>query len=244
MLQTSYIRERTTVLSKAQPVHEMEQKAVILRLRWYALRMNDLLEEKFGIRSAQDSGQFEGKFLLAMPNMDSSFFERSIIYLCAHSEDGAMGFQVNKSAKMTVKELIKSTDLGEQTKLVDDATSIDTELVRNGGPVDEHRGFVLHSGDYESDATIPISDMVYLTSNIQILRSIALGIGPKKFAVALGYSGWGAGQLEQEIADNVWLTVDADPEFLFDHAHEGKYERMLSLMGISSMNFISEAGHA
>ncbi len=206
--------------------------------------MNDLLEEKFGIRSAQGAGQFEGKFLLAMPNMDSEVFERSIIYLCAHSDDGAMGFQVNKSARMTVKELIKSTDLGKQGKLVEEVKSIDSELVRNGGPVDEHRGFVLHSGDYESDATIPISDSVYLTSNIQILRSIALGMGPKKSAVSLGYSGWGPGQLEQEIAENIWLTVDADPEFLFDHAHEAKYERMLSLMGISSVNFISEAGHA
>ena len=206
--------------------------------------MDDLIEEKFGIRGADKSGQFEGKFLLAMPNMGSDVFERSIIYVCAHSFDGAMGFQVNKSAKITVSELIKSTELGDKESISIKSSSMVSNMVRNGGPVDEHRGFVLHSKDYDSDATIPISDSIYLTSNIQILRSIATGVGPSKVAVALGYSGWGPGQLEQEIADNAWLTVDADPEILFDQRHEGKYERLLAIMGISSANFIAEAGNA
>lgn len=213
-------------------------------MRCYAFRMDEVFEEKFGIRGADKSGQFEGKFLLAMPNMGSDVFERSIIYVCAHSFDGAMGFQVNKSARMTVSELIKSTELGEQESLAIKKSSMASNMVRNGGPVDEHRGFVLHSRDYDSDATIPISDSVYLTSNIQILRSIATGEGPRKVAVALGYSGWGPGQLEQEIADNAWLTVDADPEILFDHHHENKYDRLLAGMGISSANFIAEAGNA
>lgn len=206
--------------------------------------MDDLIAEKFGIKRTDQTGQFEGKFLVAMPNMGSNFFERSIIYICAHSHDGAMGFQVNKCAKMTISELIKSTELGGNEKLVARSSQIASDMVRNGGPVDEHRGFVLHSEDYDSDATIPISDTIYLTSNVQILRSIAKGNGPEKIAVALGYSGWGPGQLEQEIADNSWLTVDADPEILFDHCHENKYERLLAIMGISSANFIAEAGNA
>jgi putative transcriptional regulator len=206
--------------------------------------MDEVFDEKFEWRGADKSGQFEGKFLLAMPNMGSDVFERSIIYICAHSFDGAMGFQVNKSTRMTVSELIKSTELGDQGSLAIKSSSMASNMVRNGGPVDEHRGFVLHSRDYDSDATIPISDSVYLTSNIQILRSIATGEGPRKVAVALGYSGWGPGQLEQEIADNAWLTVDADPEILFDQHHENKYERLLAAMGISSANFIAEAGNA
>lgn len=231
-------------MSSVDALETIQQKTVLLSLRCYDFEMDDLFEEKFGIRGTDKSGQFEGKFLLAMPNMGSDIFERSIIYVCAHSFDGAMGFQVNKSARMTVSELIKSTELGEKECLTMKSSALASNMVRNGGPVDEHRGFVLHSHDYDSEATIPISESIYLTSNIQILRSIATGDGPRKVAVALGYSGWGPGQLEQEIADNAWLTVDADPEILFDHNHDDKYDRLLAVMGISSANFIAEAGNA
>ncbi|KPB01162.1 YqgE/AlgH family protein [Ahrensia marina] len=191
-----------------------------------------------------ESGQFEGKFLLAMPTLETSLFDRSIIYICAHSHDGAMGFQVNKSSDMTIKELIGKTDIAQDTRFVAKNSAAVSNFVRNGGPVDEHRGFVLHSGDYHSDTTIPISENVYLTSNIEILRSIMNGTGPSRVVVSLGYAGWGPGQLEQEVADNAWLTLDADPEVIFDQRHEGKYERMLVAMGITPAHFIAEAGSA
>lgn len=194
--------------------------------------------------SGGKSGQFEGKFLLAMPTLEASPFDRSIIYICAHSHDGAMGFQVNKSFDMTIKELIAKTDIADEPNFKNESSATSSRYVRNGGPVDEHRGFVLHSDDYHCVTTIPISEDVYLTSNIEILRAIMNGTGPSRLAVSLGYAGWGPGQLEQEVADNAWLTLDADPEIVFEPRHEGKYERMLFALGISPAHFIAEAGSA
>lgn len=206
--------------------------------------MKDLLFDKASGTKTKQNSQFEGKFLVAMPNMNCDVFHRSIIYICAHSNEGAMGFQVNKSGKMTLRDLIKSTDLGAKDAIKVKSKGSASALVRDGGPVDEHRGFVLHSADYDSDATIPISDKVYLTSNLQILRSIAEGIGPNQTAIALGYAGWGPGQLEDEFADNAWLSVEADPQLVFEPSNDGKYERMLATIGINEANFVSEAGHA
>lgn len=201
--------------------------------------MDNLVSDK-----GEETGQFEGKFLLAMPTLEASIFDRSIIYMCAHSHDGAMGFQVNKPCDMTIKELISKTDIGQETKSISKSSAVTSDLVRYGGPVDEHRGFVLHSGDYHCDTTIPICEHVYLTSNIEILRSIMHGEGPSRLAVSLGYAGWGPGQLEQEVADNAWLTLDADIDVVFDPRHEGKYERMLVAMGITPAHFIAQAGSA
>ena len=116
--------------------------------------------------------------------------------------------------------------------------------MRVGGPVDEHRGFVLHSRDYAVDATIPMSDAVYLTSTTEILRSIVTGHGPQKAAITLGYAGWGAGQLEREIQDNAWLTVDADPAMVFDHDNDHKYAALMAGLGIDAANFVAEGGRA
>ena len=206
--------------------------------------MKDMLSEKISGKNAHETGQFEGKFLIAMPNLDCGVFSRSIIFICAHSAEGAMGFQVNKSGQMTLSELIKSSELGAKGSIKIDKSRLDPARIRDGGPVDDHRGFVLHSADYDSDSTIPISESVYLTSNLQILRSIAEGVGPERKAIALGYAGWGPGQLEEEFAENSWLCVEADPEIVFEPANDGKYERALAQIGIKDANFVTEAGHA
>ena len=190
------------------------------------------------------TGQFEGRFLVAMPGMNTSIFAESVVYLCAHSDEGAMGFLLNKPATITFSELIGHTEFGKAMAL--DTVSVDRAAgpVRIGGPVDEHRGFVLHSGDYSIDTTIPVSEAIYLTSTVEILKSIIAGRGPRKAAVALGYAGWGAGQLEREIRDNAWLTMEADPDIVFAHNNDEKYSALINRLGIGAANFIPEGGRA
>lgn len=201
----------------------------------------ELLRNRSGI---SPHGHLEGRFLVAMPGLEASYFNNSVVYVCAHNADGAMGFIVNKPATISVGELMTHTGIPYPANR-DKAGMIDTlGPIRAGGPVDEHRGFVLHSDDYCAGSTIPISEHVFLTSTLQILRSIAAGNGPKRAAVALGYAGWGAGQLEREIRDNCWLTFDEDPEVVFDHNNDAKYGALIARLGISRANFIPEAGHA
>ncbi len=193
---------------------------------------------------ASGSGQFEGKFLVAMPGMASSFFAQTIIYVCAHNEEGAMGFVVNKARGMTFCDLVEQTDVFSEANLPNMPTSVAHAPVGHGGPVDEHRGFVLHSADYCGDSTIPISESVFLTSTTQVLRMIAEGEGPNRCAISLGYSGWGPGQLENEMLDNSWLTLDADSGLVFDQDHETKYDRLLRAAGIQPAHFVADCGHA
>ncbi|QKV18867.1 YqgE/AlgH family protein [Oricola thermophila] len=191
-----------------------------------------------------DSGQFEGKFLVAMPGLSASFFAQTIIYICAHNDEGAMGFVINKPRDMTFWDLVEQTDVFEESGVPSIPSNVAHAPIGMGGPVDEHRGFVLHSNDYCGESTIPISDSVFLTSTTQILRMIANGHGPRQSAVALGYSGWGPGQLESEILDNSWLTLEADSALVFDMDHETKYERLLRSSGIQPAHFVTECGHA
>ncbi|WP_306119599.1 MULTISPECIES: YqgE/AlgH family protein [unclassified Roseitalea] len=193
--------------------------------------------------SAQN-GDLEGRFLVAMPGMLTSVFADSVVYVCAHGVDGAMGFLINKPAPMTLSELVGHAGIDTEIMLTRQAVDASAGPVRIGGPVDEHRGFVLHSADYVIDATIPISDRIYLTSTLEILRSIVEGHGPRQTAIALGYSGWGAGQLEREIRENAWLPVDADPALVFDHDNDGKYEALIAGLGIGAANLIREGGNA
>ncbi len=188
-------------------------------------------------------GQFEGSFLVAMPGLDTSYFANSVVYVCAHNADGAMGFIVNKPATISVGELMTHTGIPFSER---GSHGVSGALgpIRAGGPVDEHRGFVLHSDDYCAASTIPISANIYLTSTLQILKSLAAGRGPRRAAVALGYAGWGAGQLEREIRDNAWLSFEEDPEIVFDHNNDAKYGALIARMGIGRANFICEAGHA
>jgi putative transcriptional regulator len=193
-----------------------------------------------------EGGFLDGQLLVAMPGIGDPRFERTVIYLCAHSADGAMGLVVNKTADgITFGELLERLDLvGEGDPITFDHT-IAGRHVQFGGPVETGRGFVLHSSDYFSaDATLPIDDRIGLTATLDVLRAIAAGRGPKRAIMALGYSGWGPGQLESEIQRNGWITAPADEEIVFDPDLDSKYGRAMRRIGIDLTKLSGLAGHA
>ena len=188
----------------------------------------------------------DGQLLIAMPNMEDSRFARTVVYICAHSEDGAMGIVINQAASnIDFRELLVQLDVipeDEQIRLPDLAESM---LVHKGGPVEPGRGFVLHSSDYYIDSsTLPINEGVCLTATMEILKAIAEGRGPEKALLALGYAGWAPGQLEAEIQANGWLNCSADPALIFDLKLDEKYERALAEIGIDLGKLSVNAGHA
>jgi len=193
---------------------------------------------------ASDS-YLEGQMLLAMPTMTDKRFRRAVIYMCRHSDDGAMGIIVNQHApSVTFRSLLKQLDLIE-----DDTDEYNEDLearaVHIGGPVSTERGFVLHSDDYVvEDSTLPIAGGICLTATIDILRAIAEGNGPAESLLALGYAGWAPGQLESEIQANGWLHCAADHELIFGTDIDQIYERALSKLGIDPTFLVSGAGHA
>jgi putative transcriptional regulator len=195
---------------------------------------------------AASRGYLDGQLLIAMPVMDDPRFERSVIYLCAHSSEGAMGIIVNRPAGsidfpglLVQLDIIKKSD---QIKLPENAESM---KVLKGGPVETGRGFVLHSSDFFiEDATLRIDDGICLTATVDILKAIAKGAGPKHAILALGYAGWAAGQLETEIQHNGWLHCDADQDLIFGGDVEEKYLRALAKIGINPGMLSTDAGHA
>jgi putative transcriptional regulator len=192
------------------------------------------------------AGYLDGQLLIAMPVMGDERFERSVIYLCAHSAEGAMGIIVNHPAgSIDFPELLQQLGIikkGEHIKLPENAESM---KVLRGGPVDTGRGFVLHSSDfYIENATLRIDDGVCLTATVDILRAIAKGSGPKHAILALGYAGWAPGQLEEEIQHNGWLHCDADADLIFGADVDEKYQRALRKIGIDLGMLSNEAGHA
>jgi putative transcriptional regulator len=180
-----------------------------------------------GPRRASAEGYLDGQLLVAMPVMSDPRFARSVIYMCAHSEDGAMGLIINQRAShISFPDLLER--LGIITADGDDgiAEEIGELSIHVGGPVETGRGFVLHSADYfVDDSTLPIEGGVCLTATIDILKAIAAGSGPNRAILALGYAGWSPGQLESEIQANGWLNCPADPDLIFDTNLEAKYAR-------------------
>jgi putative transcriptional regulator len=195
-------------------------------------------------RKEGNSGYLDGQLLVAMPIMTDKRFARSVIYMCAHSAEGAMGLIVNQRAPhISFSELLKQ--LGITPGNIDVPEGLAEMDVHVGGPVETGRGFVLHSSDYYvADSTLPIDNGVSLTATIDILKAIAGGKGPDRAILALGYAGWRAGQLESEIQANGWLHCPADAELLFDRDLDQKYERALSKIGIDPSHLVSDAGHA
>lgn len=179
-----------------------------------------------------------GMLLVAMPSMTDPRFARSVIYLCAHSPDGAMGLVVNQLAG----NITFPTVIG-QLGIVAGEAGADTP-VHVGGPVETSRGFVLHSADYVQESTLVIDERFALTATIDVLRAIAEGNGPSHRVLALGYAGWSAGQLDQEIQDNGWLVAPADPEIVFGRDNDGKWRRALRKIGVDPSLLSSTAGHA
>lgn len=181
----------------------------------------------------------EGQFLIAMPTMGDPRFDRSVIYMCAHGPDGAMGLVINKPA-----DNISFPELLEQLKIETDADMHFDVPVQAGGPVEQGRGFVLHSTDYEQASTLRVAPDIGLTATVDVLRKIATGRGPKQALLALGYAGWGAGQLEAEISANGWLHGPADADLLFAHNFADKWEKALGTLGVDPALLSHDAGHA
>jgi putative transcriptional regulator len=191
-------------------------------------------------------GYLDGHFLIAMPGMQDSRFERTVIYVCAHSPEGAMGITINRPApQITFRDLLVQLDIipeGPEIRLPDAASRMQ---VHRGGPVETGRGFVLHTADYFiENSTLPIDDNVCLTATLEILKAIAVGNGPESAVLALGYAGWAPGQLENEIQANGWLHCRATPELIFDPDLDAKYGRALALIGVDPARLSGEAGHA
>ena len=208
--------------------------------------------DKGGGRSARSSHQnteaeyLDGQMLIAMPVMEDERFQRSVIYVCAHSSEGAMGIIVNRPAgSIDFPGLLMQLNIikkGERIALPEDAEAM---KVLRGGPVETGRGFVLHSSDFFiKDSTLPIDDAISLTATLDILKAIATGAGPKRAILALGYAGWAPGQLENEIQHNGWLHCPADTELVFGDDVDNKYERALKKIGIDLAMLSNEAGHA
>ena len=185
-----------------------------------------------------------GKLLIAMPGMGDPRFDGSVIYLCAHSDEGAMGLIVNKP-----NPDLRLEDLLEQLGIDAPAGSSRPKMIRLpvhfGGPVEHGRGFVLHSSDYGADeSTLEVNDEFGMTATMDILHDIAIGCGPQQVVMALGYAGWGPGQLEAEIAANGWLSCDASPELVFAAEDGKKWGAALKSLGVSALTLSSTAGHA
>ena len=180
----------------------------------------------------------DGHLLIAMPGMGDPRFDHSVIYMCAHSPEGAMGLVVNKLAdQMTFPDLLEQLN-------IPCGASDDSIQVHFGGPVESGRGFVLHSPDYMHDGTLLVDGGIALTATVDILRAIADGAGPEHTMLALGYAGWGAGQLDMEIKSNGWLSVPADDELVFGRDLENKWEHAMAKIGIDPRMLSDEAGHA
>ena len=204
-------------------------------------------------RMVQEStGYLDGQLLLAMPSMVDPHFNRTVIYMCAHSAEGAMGIVVNQRAPgITFPKLLEQLDIfpgeekGEREASADILFSLDNFTVYTGGPLEQSRGFVLHSADYFiANSTLKIDNKVSLTATVDVLRAIASGLGPVKALLALGYAQWAPGQLESEIQLNGWLTCPADPDIVFDPHVESKYEKAMAKLGVHPSFLVSEVGHA
>lgn len=177
-------------------------------------------------------------FLIAMPSMEASLFAHSITYICEHNENGAMGIVINRPTELVLKELFE--------QLCDVPDPSHSELpVYAGGPVHTERGFILHSNEGRLwDSTLVINDEIALTTSKDIIESIAQDKGPKSFIVALGYAGWEAGQLEQEVLDNAWLTLPADTDIIFNMPIEQRIQAATQKLGINFGLISSQVGHA
>lgn len=188
--------------------------------------------------SSIEEGYLTGQFLIAMPQMADPRFAQTVIYLCAHTADGAMGLVINRQIdSITFPGLLRQLE-------IEVADADDQIRVMFGGPVEMARGFVLHSQDYVQDSTLLIGDGVGLTATLDILKDMARGAGPKRCLLALGYAGWAAGQLDHEIQANGWLHAPADENLIFGDEAGSKWDRALGILGISAALLSGEAGHA
>jgi len=191
-------------------------------------------------------GYLDGQMLIATPTMQDERFNRSLIYVCAHSAEGAMGIIVNQPApNINFPELLVQLDVIPAAELIQLPPRAENLIVLKGGPVETGRGFVLHSADFFiENSTLPIDEGICLTATLDILKAIARGKGPQSAILALGYAGWAPGQLESEINNNGWLHCASDTDLLFGVDVADKYERALKKIGIMPGHLSSDVGHA
>lgn len=195
------------------------------------------LSQSTSRRGPENDDSLAGKLIIAMPNIGDPRFDRAVIYLFAHRENGAMGLIVNKTAD----DLSFANLLSEHMTVSADVADIP---VRFGGPVEVTRGFVLHSPDYHREATIVVDDEISMTATVDVLKAIAAGRGPDKVLFAVGYAGWGPGQLEREIQENGWLLSPSDLDIVFGDDDPAKWSQALALIGVDPSLLSSSAGRA
>ena len=184
------------------------------------------------------SGYLQQQMLIAMPAMADPNFSHSVTLLCQHNEEGAIGITINRQSGFTLGELLF------QMNIPCDSQKISSMMVLQGGPVSPDHGFVLHTPVEGFDSSIQINDDIMVTTSRDVLSAIAAGKGPRQFLVALGYAGWGDGQLESEMRQNAWLSVQADKGILFESALQNRWENALGKLGINSSDLHGAGGHA
>lgn len=182
---------------------------------------------------------FENHLLIAMPSLEDPYFSRSVTYICEHNEQGAMGLVINQPAGMTLKELLKQTD--SQAIVVDSKAD---DIVLAGGPVSQDRGFILHTPQKGWSSSMELTPEVMVTTSKDILSALGNEKGPEKALITLGYAGWTAGQLEEELQQNSWLTVEADASLLFDVPVHQKWQNAVNKLGIDVWQLGPDMGHA
>lgn len=182
--------------------------------------------------------EFTGKVILSMPQISDNRFDHSVIYICSHREQGTMGIILNKIFdSVTFPEILSQFSISSDPYF-------ECVPVHFGGPVETGRGFVLHSNDYQNEGTLKVDDNIYLTATLDILKAISESNGPSKYMMALGYAGWGPGQLEVEIQENSWLVAPGKSKYIFDKNLHSKWENALKDMGIDHDKLSSDSGHA
>ncbi len=185
-----------------------------------------------------DDCRLTGQLLIAMPTMEDPRFSQSVIYLCAHTEDGAMGLVLNRPlSSPTFEDLLRQLEVAP-------APPVRRIALCDGGPVDGARGFVLHTADWTGDGSMQVDDAVALTASLDVLQAIAAGSGPKEGLLALGYAQWGAGQLDEEMQANAWISAPASLELVFGDDYTTKWRRALASLRIDPMLLSPFAGHA
>jgi putative transcriptional regulator len=183
-------------------------------------------------------GYLDGSFLVATPALVGSCFEKSVVYVCTHSSDGAMGLVINQPlAHLECRDVLKQLEI----RPIADTSHVPVHF---GGPMETGRGFVIHSDEYAVENTVPMENGLALTSNIDVMQDLAIGRGPEKALLTMGFAGWAAGQLEHEIEENVWISVPASAELVFSTDNESKWLRAGSMVGIDLYKLSLTAGHA
>lgn len=198
------------------------------------------------VKSADDSLASElnltNHFLIAMPSMQDPVFGGTVVYVCEHNPRGAMGMVINRPTDLTVADLFDRIDL--RLEVIPDSHPMRSQPVMFGGPVQDDRGFVLHAPALKYNSSMRVCDEVAFTTSRDVLEAVAAGDGPERLLISVGYAGWGAGQLEQEILANGWLTVAADTDILFELPLEQRFEAAIRLLGIDPSMLNAQAGHA